>query len=188
MSASIAREAPRAAVKRIDWSPYLVGVGIGVLSWAAFAIAKDPLGITGPLSSAAAPVAAYLFGPEAVENNAYWREHPFAWNYGVLFLVGLMAGAFVSSLLAGTFRFEIVPKFWRARFGGSAVKRFFAAFFGGAALMYGARLAGGCTSGHGISGTLQLAVSSWVFLIVVFASALIASRLMFGPGSRGGRG
>lgn len=188
MSASTARMASRTAAKKIDWSPYLVGVGIGMLSWAAFAIARDPLGVTGPLSRAAAPVAAFLFGPEAVENNAYWHEQPFAWNYGVLFLVGLMVGAFVSSLLAGTFRIEIVPQFWRARFGGSAVKRFLGAFVGGAGLMYGARLAGGCTSGHGISGTLQLAVSSWVFLVVVFASALLASRLMLGPRSRGGCG
>ncbi len=185
MSASTARLAPRAEANKIDWSPYLVGVAIGVLSWAAFAIAKDPLGITGPLARAGAPVAAVMFGPEAVENNAYWRGQPFAWDYGVLLLVGLMAGAFVSSLLSGTFRFEIVPRFWRARFGGSVTKRLFAAFVGGAALMFGARLAGGCTSGHGISGTLQLALSSWVFIVVVFASALIASRVVFGPGGRG---
>ena len=41
-------------------------------------------------------------------------------------------------------------------------RRFAAAFVGGAIEMYGARLAGGCASGHGISGTLQLALSSWV--------------------------
>ena len=26
---------------QIDWTPYLAGAGIGVLSWAAFAIADD---------------------------------------------------------------------------------------------------------------------------------------------------
>jgi len=36
--------------------------------------------------------------------------------------------------------------------------------------MFGARLAQGCTSGHGISGALQLAVSSWTFVVVLFAS------------------
>lgn len=45
--------------------------------------------------------------------------------------------------------------------------------------MYGARLAGGCTSGHGISGGLQLALSSWLFLAVMFATGLLVSRLMF---------
>ena len=45
--------------------------------------------------------------------------------------------------------------------------------------MYGARLAGGCTSGHGISGGLQLALSSWLFLAVMFATGLAVSALMF---------
>ena len=30
----------------VEWMPYLVGTGIGVLCWIAFAIAKDPIGIT----------------------------------------------------------------------------------------------------------------------------------------------
>jgi uncharacterized membrane protein YedE/YeeE len=170
----------RSATRRIDWSPYLIGVGIGVLSWIAFAIAKEPLGITTALSRVAAPVAATFLGADAVAKNNYWNAMPFSWDYSVLFLVGIMAGAFVSSLVTGTFHFEIVPRFWRERFGGSIVKRLVASFLGGAMLMYGARLAGGCTSGHGISGGLQLALSSWVFLAVTFASALAASALVFG--------
>jgi uncharacterized membrane protein YedE/YeeE len=36
--------------------------------------------------------------------------------------------------------------------------------FGGGLLMaLGARLAGGCTSGHGISGTMQLSPGSWIY-------------------------
>ena len=169
-----------AATRRIDWSPYLVGVGIGVLSWIAFAVAKDPLGVTTALSRVAAPVASPFIGADAVASNSYWSPMPFSWDYGVLFLVGTMAGALVSSLVTGTFHIEVVPRFWKERFGGSIVKRFVAAFLSGAAIMYGARLAGGCTSGHGISGGLQLALSSWVFLVVMFASALAASALVFG--------
>ena len=89
--------------------------------------------------------------------------------------------------MAGTFRIELVPRFWRGRFGGSVLKRFEAAFLAGAAIMYGARLAGGCTSGHGLSGGMQLALSSWVFLLVMFASALAASALVFGRGPTGAR-
>ena len=43
----------------------------------------------------------------------------------------------------------------------------FGAFLFGAVSLFGARLAGGCTSGHGISGGLQLALSSWVFFIAI---------------------
>ena len=82
-------------------------------------------------------------------------------------------------MLAGTFRIEWVPRVWRERFGGSILGRFVAAFLGGGIIMYGARMAGGCTSGHGISGGLQLAVSSWVFLAVMFATGLVVSALVF---------
>ncbi len=172
--------------RRIDFTPYLVGVGLGVLSWIAFAIARDPLGVTTALSRVGQPVAAALIGEHAATTNAYWAPMPFAWDYGVFFLVGIPLGAFVSSVAAGTFRIEVVPRFWRERFGPSVVKRFAGAFVGGAAIMYGARLAGGCTSGHGLSGGMQLAVSSWVFLVVMFASALIASALAFGRSSKKG--
>lgn len=169
--------------RRFDLSPYLIGAAIGALSWVAFAVAKEPLGVTTALSRAAQPVAALIFGAEAAAKNPYWAPMPFSWDYSVLFLVGLMAGALVSSLASGTFRIESVPRFWRKRFGGSVVKRFIVAFFAGAAMMFGARMAGGCTSGHGISGALQLALSSWIFLIVVFTSAVIGSRIIYGPRS-----
>ena len=45
--------------------------------------------------------------------------------------------------------------------------------------MYGARLAGGCASGHGISGTLQLALSSWVFTVLMFGTAILFGSYLF---------
>ncbi len=50
---------------------------------------------------------------------------------------------------------------------------------GGVLIMYGARMAGGCTSGHGISGSLQLALSSWVFFLTLFAFGLIKALVLF---------
>ena len=53
---------------------------------------------------------------------------------------------------------------WEARFGeGTVALRAGFAVFGGMLMAFGARLAGGCTSGHGLSGTMQLAGSSWIF-------------------------
>jgi uncharacterized membrane protein YedE/YeeE len=54
------------------------------------------------------------------------------------------------------------------------------AFLSGGLMMFGARLAQGCTSGHGISGTLQLAVSSWIFIIVAFTVGTITTLLLYG--------
>ena len=47
-------------------------------------------------------------------------------------------------------------------------------------MMFGARLAQGCTSGHGISGSLQLAVSSWAFVAVFFLVSIATAFVIFG--------
>jgi uncharacterized membrane protein YedE/YeeE len=54
------------------------------------------------------------------------------------------------------------------------------AFLGGAVMAFGARLAGGCTSGHGISGTMQLSVGSWIALMCFFIGGTVTAHLMFG--------
>jgi uncharacterized membrane protein YedE/YeeE len=44
---------------------------------------------------------------------------------------------------------------------------------------FGSRWAGGCTSGHGISGTLQLAVSSWLAALFFFVGGIASATLIF---------
>ena len=39
--------------------------------------------------------------------------------------------------------------------------------------------ADGCTSGHGISGTLQLAVSSWISAICFFMGGILTAHIIF---------
>jgi hypothetical protein len=160
-------------------TPYLIGFGIGVLSWVVFVVVNAPIGITTALSEASGVVAMPLLGAEGVAQNPYWAKTIPAWDYGTLFLVGTFLGALLSSLHNKTFRWELIPEVWRERYGSGAGLRMLVAFFGGILAMYGARLAGGCTSGHGISGSLQLALSSWVFFLVMFVSGLITARFVF---------
>ncbi|NLG27672.1 MAG: YeeE/YedE family protein, partial [Chloroflexi bacterium] len=54
------------------------------------------------------------------------------------------------------------------------------ALVGGVFLGLGARWADGCTSGHGISGTLQLAVSSWISAICFFIGGIVTAYILFG--------
>ncbi len=176
-------KAERACAIR-DWTPYAAGAGIGILSWIVFAVVDAPIGITTALSQAAGAAAAPVIGAEAVAGNSYWAKTVPAWDYGTLFLAGTLLGAFVSALVSGRFRFEAVPQVWRERFGPSKVRRYAAAFLGGIVIMYGARLAGGCTSGHGISGGLQLAVSSWTFLAVMFATGLGTTAILYANGDK----
>lgn len=173
--------APRAKAAQINWGPYLAGAGIGVLSWAVFVIVANPLGMTTSMSAIASSFASPLVGADAVAQNSYWKATPMRLDYGTLFLVGTFLGALASALVSRTFRIEMVPSVWRERFGGSVTKRMIAAFIGGALAMYGARMAGGCTSGNGISQGLQLAVVGWTFLAVMFASGLLTTFIMFRP-------
>ena len=161
------------------WNPYLVGLGIGVLSWIAFGLLDEPLGISTALSSASSVCALPVLGSDGVANNAYWAKNPLKWNGGILFLIGTFLGSLLSVLVSRTFRLEKVPTTWAQQFGGSTTKRFVAAFLGGVIIMFGARMAGGCTSGHGISGSLQLALSSWTFFLTMFASGIVTALVLF---------
>jgi uncharacterized protein len=163
------------------WMPYLAGAGIGVLSWVAFAVADQPIGISTAVSQASGAAAEVVAGREAVVSNPYWAKTLPRWDYGTLFLVGTFLGALASALIGRSFRVEVVPEVWERRFGPSVPKRMLAAFFGGVLTLYGARMAGGCTSGHGISGSLQLALSSWTFLITMFAAGIATAFVMFRP-------
>jgi uncharacterized membrane protein YedE/YeeE len=167
------------------WNSYLVGALIGLLSLVTFSLADKPIGISTGVAQAAGACAVPVLGAEGVAKNSYWagKAKP-AWNYGALFLVGTLLGSFGSSLASRSFKSGAVPEVWRERFGPSSAKRLAAAFVGGAVLIFGARLADGCTSGHGISGSLQLALSSWTFFIVMFATGIVTAFVMFGRNTR----
>lgn len=170
---------PTSSRPRGRWNPYAVGVGIGVLSWAAFAIVNSPLGISTPISSLASVCALPALGSDGVAQNPYWVKFPLKWDYHTLFLIGTFLGALASVLASRTFRLASVPATWGARFGSNAPRRLVVAFVGGVIIMYGARMAGGCTSGHGISGSLQLALSGWVFFLTLFAFGIATAMLLF---------
>jgi uncharacterized membrane protein YedE/YeeE len=161
------------------WNPYLVGIGLGVLSWFAFGLVNQPLGISTALSSASSVCALPVLGSEGVAQNAYWIKNPLKWDGGMLFLIGTFLGSLTSVLVSRTFRLEKVPATWSQQFGASTLKRLVAAFIGGIIIMFGARMAGGCTSGHGISGSLQLALSSWTFFLTMFVFGILTALILF---------
>lgn len=172
-------------MKSSRWNPYLVGALIGVLSLLTFSLADKPIGMSTGLAQASGACAMPVIGAEGVAANAYWAKKAVpAWDYGSLFVLGSFLGALVSAVMSGSFKLESVPTIWRERFGSSVMKRMIAAFIGGVVILFGARLADGCTSGHGISGSLQLAVSSWTFFLVMFASGILTAFLLFRRNSK----
>lgn len=174
------------------WNPYLVGALIGLLSIVTFVAMGKALGTS--TTMAKLPAAAIgTVADEHVMANPYWAKYlappaktMFDWQF--FLVLALPVGALIARKLSaseGERNFsERVPQLWRWRFGDSVAKRYTAAFVGGAVMLFGARMAGGCTSGHGISGGLQLAVSSWSFFIAMFASGVLTAFALFGTKGR----
>ena len=171
---------------RPRWSPYVVGAAIGILSWITFASMDKALG-TSTTAVRAVGVMERSVAPEHVDNTAYLTKYIgtaadpkpwFEWQFALVLM--LPVGAWLASRMSKSSFTEHVPELWKWRFGESRAKRYAFAFLGGAILLFGARLAGGCTSGHGISGSLQLAVSSWTFVAATFAGGIASAFALYG--------
>ncbi len=161
------------------WSPYIAGAGIGVLIWTVFLLSDHPLGCSTGFSNTAGMVESGVSGSRAREMPYYQKFVP-AIDWYWMLLIGIVIGGFLSAYLSGTLALVTVPPVFGAAFGTSPVFRFAVALAGGILLGLGARWAGGCTSGHGISGTLQLSLSSWVAAACFFAGGILAAGLLFG--------
>jgi len=117
--------------------------------------------------------------PGSISGNAYLSgylgegaAHPLkAWL--VWEVLGVMAGALLSGLLAGRVR-------WTLERGprASVRLRLLGAFTGGVLMGVGANLARGCTSGQALTGGALLNVGSWAFMLSVFIGAYAVAWLV----------
>jgi uncharacterized protein len=165
--------------RRASWGPYAVGAGIGLLETVAMATAKRPLGITSVFEQGAARVNRAIDPASARRYHEAGGEEPkVGWETALV--AGVLAGSALSASLSGDRRPRRVPALWRQHVGPSRAGRYLASVAGGALMMFGARMAKGCTSGHGISGSMQFAASSWAFNPIMFASGAAVARALFG--------
>jgi uncharacterized protein len=102
-------------------------------------------------------------------------------NYSFVFVIAMMAGAMISAVLrGGVSRDErAMPAVWRANFGDNPWTRYAAVFLAGFLVLYGARMAGGCTSGQMMSGMMQTAVSGYIFAAGVFLAGIPTALYLF---------
>ena len=132
--------------KRI-WNPYLAGALTGILLVLSVLMSGHFLGASTTYARSASVIEKAVgidpsqfeyfttkkgkYGPESLPN---WQ---------LMFVVGIVIGAFLSARLSGDFRIQAVPEMWRERFGPNPVKRGVVGFIGGAIGLVGARMAGG---------------------------------------------
>lgn len=160
------------------WSPYVVGAGIGVLSWLAFLLSDSPIGCSTAYANTAGMLESALSRGRA--KMKYYQKFVPAVDWHWMLVLGVVIGAFLSALLSGNIMIRAVPPVFTATFGANPWLRFAVALLGGILMGVGARWAGGCTSGHGISGTLQLSVASWVAVLCFFVGGILVAGLLFG--------
>ncbi len=162
----------------VQWSPYVVGAGIGILSWFTWLISNESLG-TSTTYARIAGMIEKVFRGKKVEEKLYYSEVKPKVDWQMMLVLGVIIGAAISALVSGDFDWHWTQTVWEDRFGTNVLLRLVFAFAGGILLGLGARWADGCTSGHGISGTMQLAISSWVSAIFFFVGGILVAQLIF---------
>jgi len=171
-------------MKTNPWNPYLAGALAGLLLILSVFVAGKYFGASTTFARGAAAVETAV----GVDTSQFEYFTTKKGKYGagalpnwqLLFVLGIAVGSFAAARFSGTFKRVSVPDMWRQRFGDSPVKRGVAAFAGGAIALVGVRLAGGCPSGHGLSGLSQLAVSGFIALAFFFVGGLITARILYG--------
>lgn len=161
------------------WNPYLVGALLGVLSMATFYFSNKPLGVSTAFARLAG-LLGYLVSRKHTDSLKFYQDKVPKIEWEVMLAFGIVLGAFFAALSGGEFHASAMPPLWEAHFGNSVPLRLLVAFAGGVVMAFGARLAGGCTSGHGISGALQLSVGSWIALACFFAGGALTAKVMYG--------
>jgi len=129
-------------LRRTQWSPYVAGALMGMVSWFSVLTAGKYLGVSTTFVRTSGMIEK-IFTPERVASMPYFiKERPLIdWQW--MEVLGVLIGAFIAAKLSGDFKRSFIPPMWERRFGPSRFKRWAVAFFGGMILMFGARMADG---------------------------------------------
>jgi uncharacterized protein len=169
-----ARNYPAAA-----WSPYLAGAGIGVLLCLTMFFSRKPVGASSSYATAAGLLGKSV-APGHTARLKYYKENPPRADWELIFIAAAVVGALLAAWHGGELTRRWLPPMWVDRFGeGSLWLRALIGFAGGMLMALGARMAKGCTSGHGISGAAQLNVASWIALVCFFAGGAMVANILF---------
>jgi uncharacterized protein len=159
--------------KDLNW--FYSGIGLALLNVVVFlsATTNRPIG-----ASTSYPYVSDLLS--GLTDNDYYSKIQTPGHWELIFLAGAFLSGFVLSLIRKDFKLILIHDNWKKYRGTSVGGRITWSFAGGFILIFGARMAGGCTSGHILSGGMQIAVSSLAFAVFVFAGLLITGRLFYG--------
>lgn len=166
-----------------DLKVYVWGVVMGFVVIFAFATVS-PVGSATTYERVTGHIIEF-FSPEYVYRTVHYYQKavPVA-DWQTMFVIGMLLAGILGRHLTKRSSSphkaqESVPAMWAGYFGTDTRKRYIAAFIGGMLLLFGARLAHGCTSGHFISGGSQLALSAYVFALSMFVAGIITAKVLY---------
>jgi len=94
-------------------------------------------------------------------------------------LAGLVAGGFVSAALDGDWTLTWSLGVFDAAIGFGPAGKLAWMFVGGLFIGFGTRLAGGCTSGHGIFGMSNFELPSLLTTLSFMAGGIVTTHLVY---------
>ena len=150
-----------------------LGIVFGLVG-AASILLWGPIGVSGTYPRVIGEIARAL-------DPVYASENPYLVKMGSLFRgeTFLVIGLLIGGMLGARKDVAKAPKVENPHAGVETnAKRYTEAFLAGFLLLFGARLAGGCTSGLIISGMTQLSIAGFVFAAGVFATGIGTAKLM----------
>ena len=160
-----------ATAKLPPWALY--GILFGLVG-AASIVLWGPIGVSGTYPRFIGAIL-HLVDPAYVESNPYLVKMGSLLKPETFLVVGLLIGGFIGARANR----EHAPACEMIHSGETTTtKRYRDAFIGGFLIIVGARIAGGCTSGHIISGMTQLSVSGFIFAAGVFATGIGTAKLL----------
>jgi hypothetical protein len=162
-------------------SPYVAGAMFGLVTALSGVLAKQMLGASASFVSEAGLILKAV-APRLADSMYFKYVMPPSISWQMVLMVGVIGGAFAAAKLMGDFAPCWTPgpdPQWRAVFGPSRIKRALIVFASGVIVEFGARLAGGCTSGLAISGGVQLSPAAFIFMAAIFASGIPTAMLIY---------
>jgi hypothetical protein len=113
-----------------------------------------------------------------VTNDVNLKQDYTPWTVHVFFLVTMFLGSYIASITTGEFSLSIELSALHTKIFENTGEAWLALLVGGMMVGFGTQMAGGCTSGHGISGCAQLIPASLLSTAVFFGSATALTFLM----------
>ena len=100
------------------------------------------------------------------------------WTVHFIFLATMFLGSYLATIFTGDFSISDELSAVHAQIFENKGEAWLALLFGGMMVGFGTQMAGGCTSGHGLSGTAQLIPASMFSTLIFFGSASALTFLM----------